>query len=63
MGIVVALVAFAVWRMDRHINCHAVATDLLLGADLGGQGQLPFAGRYGVAAGGVRATLTNKHWT
>lgn len=59
---VVALIALAVGRMDRHIDGHAVAADQLLGevagdlgpvlgADLGRQGQLPFAGGDGVAAG------------
>ena len=62
MGMVVALIAFAVRRMDRNIDGHAVAVDQLLGevagdlravigADLGGQGQLPLAGGDGVAAG------------
>ena len=58
----VALVALAVRRMDRHIDGHAVAADQLLRevaddprplgrADLGRQGQLPFAPGDGVAAG------------
>ena len=58
----VALIAFPVRGMDRHIDGHAVAADQLLGkvagdlgpvlgADLGRQGQLPFAGGDGVAAG------------
>ncbi|ARE85692.1 hypothetical protein ROSMUCSMR3_04249 (plasmid) [Roseovarius mucosus] len=62
MGMMVALIAFAVGRMDRHIDGHAVAADQLLGkvagdlgpglgADLGRQGQLPFAGGDGVATG------------
>ena len=62
MGMMVALIAFAVGRMDRHIDGHAIAADQLLrkvagdlgpvlSADLGGQGQLPLAGGDGVAAG------------
>ena len=31
VSMMIALIAFAVRRMDRHINCHAVATDQLLG--------------------------------
>ena len=62
MGVMVALITFAVGRMDRHIDGDTVAADQLLGeltgdlrpvlgADLGRQGQLPFAGGDGVAAG------------
>ena len=62
VGVVVALVALTVRRMDRHIDGNAVAADQLLGevaddprplgrADLGRQGQLPFAPGDGVAAG------------
>jgi len=62
MGMMVTLIAFAVGRMDRHIDGHAIAADQLLGelagdlrpvfgADLGRQGQLPFTGGDRVAAG------------
>ena len=58
----VALIALTVRRVDRHIDGHAIAADQLLGklagdlrpilgADLGRQGQLPFAGGNGVATG------------
>jgi len=58
----VALVALAVRRMDRHIDGDAVAADQLLrevprdlqavgGADFGRQSQLPFAARDGIAPG------------
>ena len=62
VGVMIALITFAVRRMDRHINGHAIAADqflgevagdlgAVLGADLGRQGQFPFAGGDGVATG------------
>lgn len=62
MGMMVALITLAVRRVDRNIDSYAVAADQLLGeltgdqrpvlvADLGRQGQLPFAGGDGVATG------------
>jgi len=61
MGVMIALIAFAVRRMDRHIDSDTITTDQLfgelagdlrpvLGADLGWQGQLPFAGGNRVTA-------------
>ena len=58
----VALIAFTVRCMDRHVHGDTVSADQLLGeltgdlrpvlgADLGRQGQLPLAGGDGVAAG------------
>ena len=62
VGMMVALVPLPVRRVDRHVYRHAVAPDQLLRevpddprpldrADLGREGQLPFAARDGIATG------------